>query len=180
MSDAVTGSFEVLKDYVTGRETPNVGAEENRQAVEKALVELKGYSVEDIQVNAPVEFEVQDSVYKSTLDLVVRFEGRPLMVVKCAAGSLGSREREVLAGARIGVERPAFLAVVSDGVEWIVLWTNSGKVLGRGLEVIPTYEDAEEFIERCSSWVLNEDRTRRERLIFRSYDMDNVNQVRGG
>ena len=35
--------YTTLIDFITGRETPNIGAEENRQVVERFLVEQKGY-----------------------------------------------------------------------------------------------------------------------------------------
>lgn len=176
MNEEVEGPM--IKDFVTGREILDIGAEANRQIVERVLVEEKGYSREDIVVNHPVSFQVQGLEYASRLDLLVNSFGRPFMAVKCAAGSIGSREREILAGARIGPREPAILAVVSDGSDWTVLWTSSGKVFGRGLEAIPHAEDAPDFFVKYSLWARSEEAVRKERLIFRSYDMDNVNIVR--
>ena len=48
----------LLKDYITGKEIPNVGAEENRQAVAKYLVEEKGFAKEDLQVIQPSGAEI--------------------------------------------------------------------------------------------------------------------------
>ena len=48
--------FTTLVDFVTGREVPNIGAEENRQAVERLLVEQKGYDREEIEVEVPIPF----------------------------------------------------------------------------------------------------------------------------
>ena len=44
-----------LIDYITGKEVPNVGAEENRQAIERFLVEEKGFAREDIAVDVDIE-----------------------------------------------------------------------------------------------------------------------------
>jgi len=44
-------SGETLKDYITGNIVANIGAEINRQQVEKILVEQKGYAPKDIQVD---------------------------------------------------------------------------------------------------------------------------------
>ena len=40
--------YDMLTDFVTGKEVPNIGAEENRQQVEHFLLETKGYSKENI------------------------------------------------------------------------------------------------------------------------------------
>ena len=50
----ISKPFTMIRDFVTGREVPNVGAEENRQAVEKFLVEQKGYQKEDIKVDVDI------------------------------------------------------------------------------------------------------------------------------
>jgi hypothetical protein len=41
--------YENIIDFVTGKAIPNVGAEENRQAVERLLVEEKGLSQKRIK-----------------------------------------------------------------------------------------------------------------------------------
>ena len=95
--------YTMIADFVTGREVPNVGAEENRQAVEKLLVAEKGYLKEDIKVDVDIAITVAGKPYRSQVDLVVSADGGKtlFMVIKCAAGSLGSREREIVAAARL-------------------------------------------------------------------------------
>ena len=45
---------ETLIDFISGRTVPNTGAEEHRQAVERFLVEQKGFARGDIEVDARV------------------------------------------------------------------------------------------------------------------------------
>ena len=98
----ISKPYTMLTDYVTGREVPNVGAEQNRQAVEKFLVEQKGYQKQDIEVDTDFSLTIADEPYHSQMDLVVSVDsGSRFMVIKCVAGSLGSREREVIAAARL-------------------------------------------------------------------------------
>ena len=87
----------MITDFVTGKEIPNVGAEENRQMVERFLVNEKGFSKEDIEVDVDIEMTVAGELYRSQIDLVVSVDGgvTRFMAVKCAAASLGSREREI-------------------------------------------------------------------------------------
>jgi hypothetical protein len=166
---------DVIVDFITGQSIPNVGAEMNRQRVERYLVEEKGYRREEVMVDAPIEVDIDGDIYRSTVDLVVQVNQRPLIAVKCAAGSLGSREREIVSAARLLAPSPLPLAVVSDGTTAIVLDTRSGKKQGDGLVSIPTREEAAELAATEPLPPVPPDRLNREKLVFRSYDTMNVN-----
>ncbi len=167
-----------LTDYITGRIIPDVGAEANRQAVEIFLVESQGFAKSQIEVDTPLEMKLDDEVYRSTADLAVTIDGQYMIVIKCAAGSLGSREREVLAAARLLVEYQVPLAVVSDGRTALVFDTLTGKKRGEGLDAIPTRQELADYAGTISLAPLPSDRRKREQLIFRSYDSMNVNVIR--
>jgi hypothetical protein len=180
MSDIIK-PYTLITDYVTGKEVPNIGAEENRQAVERFLVEKKGFSRQDISVDADIEMTVAGEVYKSQVDLIVSLDdGATLfMVIKCAAGSLGSREREIVAAARLFDENYQIpICVVSDGKTAIVLDTISGKKIGQELEAILSKKEAIETLKAIEFIPFPKERRERERLIFRTYDNQNVNVQR--
>lgn len=163
-----------LLDYVTGKTVPDSGCEQNRQAVERFLVDELGYEKSDIRVDFPLSFEIGEGViYRSAVDLLVFVEGRPFMTVKTAAGSIDSWERMALAAARIISETPARLAVSSDGKDAVILDSETGKRFGRGLSAIPPKNDASRLLSPTPP--IPRDRLYRERLIFRSYDKDVVN-----
>ena len=165
-----------MTDFITGKKVPDVGAEANRQAVERYLVENKGYGPGDIEVDAPIELIIGGKAYSSTVDLVVSVAGRRTMVIKCAPGSLGSREREAVSAARLlekAYQIP--LTVVSDGETATVLDTVTGKKIDIGLASLPSKAAVEKRSPETVFQVLAEDRCEREKLIFRSYDSMNVN-----
>ena len=166
---------DVIVDFITGQSIPNIGAEVNRQRVERYLVEEKGYEREEVMVDAPIDVEIDGDVYRSTIDLVVKVNERPLIAVKCAAGSLGSREREIISAARLLAPSPLPLAVVSDGTTAIVLDTRSGRKQGDGLASIPNRDEAAELAASDPLPPVPPDRLKREKLVFRSYDTMNVN-----
>ena len=172
-------SADTIIDFVTGEPVPHVGAEANRQQVERYLVDTKGYRREEIRVSAPIELELDGERYLSTVDLVVCLGGRPVMVFKCAAGSLGSREREIVAAARLFADHPLPLAVVSDGKDATVLDGFSGKRLGSGLAAIPGREEALRLAQSPLPAPLAPERRHREKLIFRSYDAMTLNVLGG-
>ncbi|HSO20843.1 MAG TPA: type I restriction enzyme HsdR N-terminal domain-containing protein [Desulfosarcina sp.] len=169
---------EQVTDFITGRSVPNIGAEMNRQRVERHLVEEKGCRPDEIIVDAPIQMEINGECYRSTIDLVVRIDKRPLVAIKCAAGSLGSREREAISAARLLDAFPLPLAVVSDGYTATVLDTRTGRKMGEGLAAIPTREALVALANTAPPPPLTPERLARERLIFRSYDSMNVNVQR--
>ena len=165
-------------DFITGKEIPDVGPEANRQSVEQFLVEQKGYAKEDIEVDAPLEFEIAEKIYRSSVDLVVSVDGRRLMAIKCAAGSLGSREREIVAASRLIDKYQIPFSIASDGKTAIVLDTGTGKKLGEGLNAIFSKEEMKKILVAIRLELLPEIRLEKEKLIFRSYDSMNVNVIR--
>jgi hypothetical protein len=162
-------------DFITGRETPVIGAEENRQAVERYLVEQKGYARQDIAVDADLELTIRGEPYRSQVDLVVTVGGLRLMVITCAAGSLASWERQTVAAARLLGNTQIPLAVVSDGRTATVIDAVTGKTIGAGMEAIPSKADALRGLTSARLEPLSEGRREREALIFRTYDRETVN-----
>ena len=173
-------TYTLITDFISGKEIPNVGAEENRQRVAQFLVNEKGFSKEDIQVDVDIEMTVAGEIYCSQIDLVVSLGGgsTPFMAIKCAAASLSSREREILAASRLLYENPLPFSVVSDGKTAIVLDTVSGQKLGQGLKAIPSKDEAREKLNTLQMRPFPKEKVEREKLIFRSYDSMNVNVQR--
>ena len=165
----------VIIDFITGKKIPDIGPEANRQRVERVLVKQKGYTKADIEVDAPLEVEIAGKQYRSSVDLVVSVDGKRLMAVKCAAGSLGSREREIIAASRLLDKYQIPFSVASDGKTAIVLDTVSGKKLGEGLNAIPAKQEIKKSSPATRLEPLPEKRFEKEKLIFRSYDSMNVN-----
>ena len=172
--------YTMITDYATGMDLPNIGAEENRQAIERYLVEQKGYLKEDLQIDADIEMIVAGKLYRSQLDLIVSPDGGKtrFMAIRCAAGSLGSREREIVAAARLLDNYQIPVSVVSDGKTAIVLDTMSGKKTGSGMDAIPSKKAAIEKLESLVLLPFPKERLEREKLIFRTYDSENVNVQR--
>jgi len=169
-------SNNTIIDFITGKPLPNAGAEANRQAVERLLVDVKGFEKEQIEVDAPIVLIMGSERYQSTVDLVVRVHGIPFMIIKCAPGALVSREREAIAAARLMQDYQIPLAVASDGKNAIVWDTVSGKCLGEGLNAIPTRVRALAIFDVAALVPLDETRRSRQQLIFKSYDSMNVHR----
>ncbi len=171
-------NYEMLVDYITGKTVPNVGTEEIRQRVEQYLVEEKGYNKEDICVDADIEIDIDGSRYVSQLDLVISVESSNVMVIKCAAGSLESREREVISASRIFASSLIPYAVASDSKTAVIYDAISGKKTGEGLGRIPSRLEAIGFLKEFKPTAFFDKKLKKEKIIFRSYDSMNVNVSR--
>ncbi len=174
--------YDTLIDFVTGKEIADIGAEANRQSVERYLVNHKGFSREDIAVDVNISLDITGERYQSRIDLVVSPDdgNTRFMAIKCCAGSLGSWEREILAAARLLDKYQIPLAVVSDGKTAIVRDTVTGKKFGEGLKAIPSKQEALEKLKILNRRPFPEERIEREKIIFRSYDSMKVNVRRKG
>ncbi|UCD86425.1 MAG: type I restriction enzyme HsdR N-terminal domain-containing protein [Desulfobacterales bacterium] len=170
--------YEMLTDYVTGNEVPNIGAEENRQRVERFLVETKGYSKNDIEVDTDIRFFIGEEEVRSNVDLVVRVQEKRFMVLRCVPGSLVSRQRETLAAARLLDVYQIPFSVVTDGKDAQLLETATGKVLAQGMDAMPSKEEGIQRMREIKLEPFPQERLEREKIIFRSYDEMNINVQR--
>jgi hypothetical protein len=163
-------------DFITGDSKADTGSEANRQLMERVLVEQKGYARGDIEVDVDLVLDKDAVHYRSKLDLVVTVNGYRYMVIKCAPGSLDSREREVIAAARLLDSYQIPLAAATDGRTAIVWDTVTAQCLGQGMDAIPSKSQAEKSFDPTSVKKLDEKRRPRQQLIFKSYDSMNINK----
>ncbi|MBI9088059.1 MAG: type I restriction enzyme HsdR N-terminal domain-containing protein [Desulfobacterium sp.] len=163
---------DTLVDYITGKTVPNEGPEESRQMFERILVEEKGYAREDVRVDEPITVMFQGKEYRSTIDLVVFLEGKAVMAVRCIAGSLGSYEREILAGARLLYDYQVPFSVSTNGQDALVRNVVTGKAHGQGIDAVPSRQDALDAMATIDHSGFPEEKKEREMIIFRSYNLD--------
>jgi len=171
-------AHDTIVDYITGKTVPNIGVEEIRQHLERFLVEEKGYAKADICVGADISVNIDGNMYQSRLDLVVSAESLQFMVVKCAAGSLESRQREVLSASRIISSYQVPYSVVSDGKTAVIYNTITGKKCAEGLSKIFSHAEAKKILSEEKPVEISKSRRAKEKILFRSYDSMNVNVLR--
>lgn len=136
------------KDFITGKEIIDTDDERVRQEIAHFLVEERGYEKKDIEVK--VEKDLVCGKEKATviIDFVVNIDGKRGMLIKYGPGSIVSRERVVLAAARILDRYQIPLAVITNGNEAEVLDSESGEVLYNGLGGIPSKKVLKELLEK--------------------------------
>jgi len=136
------------KDLITGLLLSDREDEHVRQAVEKLLLE-RGFSPEQIMVDARRTLETQAGPLSVRADLLLRVENRAALVLRCAPGSLVTREKEAVATARLIVEPWAPWAAVVNGEDAELLDTATGKVLAQGLLAIPSPVELSRRLASC-------------------------------
>ncbi len=171
--------YEMIVDFITGEQIPNIGSEENRQQLERFLVTEKGYDKADIRVDADIVVSFKGEPYRSTVDLVITLENIRFMVIKCVAGAIDTWEREILAAARVfekNYQTP--FCAVCDGQSALVIDTLTAKKVGNNMDSIVSKSEAIKILKNITLRPLPENRFTKEQMIFRSYDLENVNVKR--
>ncbi len=171
--------YEMIVDFITGKQIPNIGSEENRQKLERFLVNEKGYDHSDIQVDADIEVFFRGEPYRSTVDLVIVLENIRFMVIKCVAGAIDTWEREILAAARVLEKNYQIpFCAVCDSQNALVIDTLTGQKVGNDPDAIFSKAQAMAMLKGMTLQPLPEKRLAGEQMIFRSYDLENVNVKR--
>jgi len=165
----------IITDYITGKPVRNTGSQAGRQTFEKFLVHEKGYAKEDIEVDKELIVQFKGEDYISAIDLIISCKGKALMAITCVAGSIGSYEREILAGARLVLDYQIPFAVSTDARDAVIMDTLSGKKVGQGLDAIPSKNEALKIIDKVTYTPFDQNRKEREMIIYRSFNLEKVN-----
>lgn len=141
-----------------------------RHIAERLLLEEKGYASSDIRKNVVFDVTLGAETVKSSVDFVVSLDNRIGMLIKCAPGSLDSRERHIVAAARVFDVLPVPMAVVMDPVTAVVLDTATGKVAGEGFDAIPTKEQLRVLLAGKEPKPIAPEKLEREKRVLLAFD----------
>ena len=145
-------------------------ANDARKMVGFLLLDKKGFGPGEVRKGLAFEVTLGHEAFWSSADFIVSVNGRMGMIIKCAAGSLDSRERQAVAAARVIASPPLPVAVVADPVTAEVLDVASGKVIGEGFGAIPTREQLEVILEQKVMQSLDAKRLEKEKRILLAFD----------
>jgi len=141
-----------------------------RNYAEQLLLGEKGYAPADIRKRVVFDVVLGAETVASSVDFVVSVDSGSAMVVKCAAGSLSSRERHVVALARVIEGLPIPVAVVIDPMSAVVLDSVTGKVSGEGFEAIPSREQLKALVASRERTPLAPEKLEREKRVLLAFD----------
>lgn len=159
-----------LTDYLTGNEMPFSNRDNIRQKMLRFLIEEKAYLISDISVDREIKFEIEGQQILSLVDISVILNNKTLMVWKCSSGSLVSRERQIIASARLLEGYHVPFAVVANGKDLEFLDTSSEKVIGSGFQSIPSRQGLMEISQGLTLKPVNKKKLIYEQRILYTYD----------
>lgn len=159
-----------LTDCLTGREMPFSNRDNIRQKALRFLLEEKGYLKEDITVDREIMFELEGRGFLSLVDISIALGGRTVMVWKCASGSLVSRERQIIASARLLEDYVIPFSAVTNGKDLEILDSSSERVLGSGFAAVPSKDGLREELRGFTFRPVNKRKLILEQRILYTYD----------
>ena len=141
-----------------------------KHVAERMLLGEKGYEKADIRKDVHFPVTLGPETLESVVDYLVTLGNRHAMVIKCAPGSLSSRERHVVAAARVLDSKPIPVAVVMDPLSAVVLDTASGKVTGEGFDAIPTKKQLVSILSGKELKPIVPEKLEREKRVLLAFD----------
>ena len=160
-------------DFVTGEELVDTDDERIRQELFRLLVEEKGYGKEQLEPRLTIETLFAKQFVVSKIDLVVKIDGRRLLLLRYGPGSLVSRERSAIAAARVlDPEQRIPMVVVTNGQDAEFIDTLTGTVLGTGMAAIPWRDDLVAMANFMDFSPYPEENRERELRILNAYDVE--------
>jgi hypothetical protein len=160
-----------LEDFITGETLADTLDERARQKIARVLIEDKGYSKEDIEVRRDIRLVVDGKIGISRVDFLLKIDNRVVAVIIFGPGSLVSRERSTIAAARLVEEYEAPVAIITNGEDAEIMETKSGRVMNRGVDAIPSKDDARKITGSTRFNKLSEERLDKERRILYVFDV---------
>lgn len=142
-----------------------------RQTVYDLLIDEKGYSRSDIEFDKEFEIELDGKTFVTAVDYIIRLDNRRLIAVKCSPGSLESRERHLIAFARIVDSCRIPYAVLTEGSYARMLDTLAGRLISEGPDSIPDRSMAVELLKKTEFIPYPLDRLEREKRILLAFEV---------
>jgi len=141
-----------------------------RHIAERVLLNEKGYAQADVRKDVHFPVTLGSETVESFVDFLVTVDNRHAMVIKCAPGSLSSRERHVVAAARVLNSLPVPVAIVMDPMSAVVLDTMTGKVIGEGVEAIPSKKQLSDMLAGKELQPIALEKLEREKRVLLAFD----------
>nr|NJM04483.1 type I restriction enzyme HsdR N-terminal domain-containing protein [Desulfobacula sp.] len=126
-----------LKDFLTGLNITDTHDERYRQKIAKLLVLEKAFDKADIEAGKGIEISAGGKKAGIKIDYLVGHQGKIVMLIKYAPGSLVTRRLSTLALSRIVRPYQILVVVIANGEDAEVMEGDSGRVTATGLDNIP-------------------------------------------
>lgn len=131
-----------LTDFLSGHSLPDTHDERYRQKLARYLVLELGYEKSDIRVDHEIKIQAGGRPAAIKVDFLIFQNGRAVMMVKYAPGSLVTRRLSNLALSRLIQPYQVPVVVTTNGEDAEIIIGKSGKLAGEGMNAIPGPKDS--------------------------------------
>jgi Type I restriction enzyme R protein N terminus (HSDR_N) len=159
-------------DYLTGETREDTLDERYRQKIARLLVEDKGFHREDLTPRVPIDIHVGGKQARVRLDLIVRLDGRIMLLVKYAPGSLTTRHQVALAASRLLAPYQIPFSVVTNGEDADILNNVTGEGLAKGLDRIFSRKELATHLQSCEARPVSQHHREMAARILYAYEVD--------
>lgn len=142
-----------------------------RQTVYDLLIDEKGYTRSDIEFDKEFCLELDGKTYLTAVDYIISLDNRRLIAVKCSPGSLESRERHLIAFARVVDSCRIPYAVLTDGIYARMLDTLTGRLISEGPDSLPDRDNALGLLKKAEFMPYPPDRFEKEKRILLAFEV---------
>ena len=135
-----------LNDFLTGAVMADTLDERYRQKIAQNLVIEGRFDKADIESNTTLEVVAGLKKAVMKIDFLVNFQGKTIVLIKFAPGSLVTRRLSTLALSRIIKPYQIPIVVITNGEDAEILEGDSGKVVSTGFKNLPDRKGIEKNI----------------------------------
>lgn len=161
------------RDYISGERLVDTDDERARQELARTMVEEKGWSKEDVEMRLGIETLFNKQFVSSKITMALSLAGKRCLLVRYAPGSLVTRERPALAAARVLDDKCQVpLVVVTNGRDAELLDVYSGRLLGKGMDIIPAKADVKRMFPELRFEPYDVKKRERELRILNAFDVE--------
>lgn len=161
-----------LIDYISGETLADTHDERYRQALAHLLIDQKGYEKRNVVPGQPLTVRAGECQAIIKIDFVVTVADRLAMVIKYGPGSIVTRHRSVLAVSRLLAPYQIPVAVATNGEDADILDGATGRVIDRGLALLPERSELIEMVENFSFPPISSERVIMESRVVYAYEVD--------
>ena len=159
-----------LTDYLTGQTLPDTHDERLIQKISRFLIEDKGFSKSDILTRKKMSLTIDGKTGTVTVHFIIRVDNISFAVIMYGPGSVVTRQRPALAVARLYEDYIIPYSVITNGHEANLMYTKSGKVIGKDFDSIFSKKEALDLLKDIHLEKLTRERREKEQRIL--YTMD--------
>lgn len=161
-----------LVDFITGETIRDTHDERYRQKLARLLVEHKGYLKKEIKPRCELLVKTENKKAILKIDYTVNLFEKICMIIKYGPGSLITRHRPALAASRLVAPYQVPMVVVTNGEDAEVIEGATGKIIARGLELIPAKSELLKIAKKIRFDQISVKQAEMESRILYAFEVD--------